>query len=288
MSSAFARVCATLDEPRRALDLLDELKSIAIQAARAAAATHRERDVARLDLAFKGNASDLVTSVDRAAEAALVQIIASARPDDGIIAEEGSARAGSSGVCWLLDPLDGTTNFVHGYPQHAVAVGVTIAGVRRLGVVADTARDHLYVGVPGFGIPAAGAFCEERVLATSTERELRHALVATGFLPDESVRPLQVDILKTVLPRVRDIRRSGSAALDLCAVASGSLDAYYEFGLKPWDIAAGAAIAEAAGARVVLLDSGPLPGPLLIAGNTALVEALEKLLTLALRGLDAG
>jgi myo-inositol-1(or 4)-monophosphatase len=260
--------------------LLDELKTVAIRAARTAAATHRSRDVAGLDLGFKGNSSDLVTSVDRAAEAALVEVISSARPDDTIVAEEGSARAGSSGVCWILDPLDGTTNFVHRYPQHAVAIGVTIDGVRRLGVIADTARDRLYVGTTG-----GGAFCEEQGLAASVEHDLRYALIATGFLPDATVRPLQVDVLKAVLPRVRDIRRSGSASLDLCAVASGSLDAYYEFGLKPWDIAAGAAIAESAGARVVLLDPGPLPGPLLIAGSAPLVEALQELLTATLREL---
>jgi myo-inositol-1(or 4)-monophosphatase len=185
-------------------------------------------------------------------------------------------------VTWILDPLDGTTNLVHGYPQYAVAVGVLVDGVRRLGVVLDSANDHLYVGAVG-----QGASCDGHTLAASSRRELKASLIGTGFLPNDDVRILQAEILKTILPRARDVRRSGSPSLDFCAVASGSLDAYYEFGLGPWDICAGAAIAEAAGAVVLTLEPELLPGPLVIAGSSAVVEALADVLSSSVRKLCA-
>ena len=253
--------------------MLAELEEVAIKAAQAAAIIHQSAALKDLCLGSKSSASDLVTRIDREAEAALVRVITGARPNDSIISEEGASRSGSSEVTWVLDPLDGTANLVHGHPHHAVSVGVLVNGNRRLGVVLDSSDGRLYVGVKG-----RGATCEGEPLKTSRQTELQSALVGTGFLPNPLVRVQQAEILKTVLPKVRDIRRSGSPALDLCSVAAGRLDAYYEFGLGAWDIAAGAVVAEAAGASVLEIEGDPLPSPLLIAGSEALVETLLGLL----------
>jgi myo-inositol-1(or 4)-monophosphatase len=260
---------------------MQELKTVAIEAARAGAAVHCRRDGPNIDVAAKSGPSDLVTRVDRDAETALLQVIRRRRPDDSIVSEEGAAHRGTSEVTWILDPLDGTTNLVHGYPHHAVAVGALVRDVRRLGLVIDSSTGRLYLGVAG-----EGAWCDDEPIAASRCGHLQAALVGTGFLPDGNVRIQQAEILKSVLPRVRDIRRSGSPALDLCAVAAGRLDGYYEFGLGRWDVAAGAAIAEAAGADVLELDLGPLPPPLLIAGSKPVVRALATLLEEALRDIS--
>lgn len=257
--------------------MLAELEKIAVEAARAAALVHQSRALKDLSVESKSDASDLVTRIDREAETALVSVIKDARPNDSIISEEGTSLSGSSGVTWVLDPLDGTTNLVHGHPHHAVAVGVVVNGKRCLGVVLDSSDGRLYVGAKGLG-----ASCDGESITASRQSDLRAALVGTGFLPNAKVRVRQAEILKSVLPEVRDIRRSGSPALDLCSVAAGRLDAYYEFGLGAWDITAGAVIAEAAGAHVLEISGEPLPSPLLIAGSEALVATLSELLKSAL------
>jgi len=248
---------------------LNDLLGVAQQAAQLAATIHRAAHRDRLDVHTKSSATDLVTDVDRAAEKALVSALRQARPDDAIIGEEGTNVAGRTGVCWVLDPLDGTTNFVYGYPAYAVSVGVEIDGKRVLGVVHDTAHDRVYSGIVG-GV----ASCDGTPIAASTQADLGLALIGTGFLPDVAARRVQGAIIQRLLPAVRDIRRSGSAALDLCAVASGTLDGFYEAGLGHWDIAGGAAIAEAAGAAVVELHSAHLPNPLLVVANPKLIETL--------------
>lgn len=253
---------------------LSELLDIAKRAASLAAAVHRRANEAGgLNVETKSAACDLVTEIDRAAERELVKAIRAARPDDAITGEEGTNVSGSSGVRWILDPLDGTTNFVHRYPAHSVAVGAEIDGRRAVGVVHDTFGDRVYAGVVG-----GGATLDGKPIGVRGEGDLRQALVGTGFFPDAEVRRLQADLLRRVLPRVRDIRRSGCPSLDICGVASGTLDAFYECGLGQWDIAAAAAIAEAAGARVLLLDSGALPHPLLVVANAKLMPALVALL----------
>lgn len=254
-------------------ELMKALLSIAIQAARAAAAVHRRAEPGHLGVGMKSSPMDLVTAVDREAEQQLVSAIRTARPHDAIIGEEGTAIPGSSGVCWLLDPLDGTTNFIYGYPAHAVAVGVEIDGQRVLGVVHDTYHQRLYSGIVG-----GGAQCDGRPIAPGATADLSRALVGTGFLPDAAVRRVQGELLRDMLPVVRDVRRSGCPALDLCAVATGMLDGFYESGLGRWDITAGAAIAEAAGAAVVELQSPILPNPLLVVANARLLKALVTML----------
>lgn len=253
---------------------LAELLEIAKRAASLAAAVHRRAmEGGDFNAETKRSTYDLVTEIDREAERELVNVIRAARPDDEILGEEGASFKGSSGVRWILDPLDGTTNFVHRYPAHSVAVGVEIGGRRAIGVVHDTSLNKVYTGVVG-----EGATCDGKPIAVRNERHLERALVGTGFLPDADVRRLQADLLRQILPRVRDVRRSGCPSLDICAVASGTLDAFYECGLGQWDIAAAAAIAEAAGAAVLLLDSRDLPKPFLVVANAKLTSALVALL----------
>jgi myo-inositol-1(or 4)-monophosphatase len=249
---------------------LSELLELAKRAARAAADVHRcAIEKGRFEAQTKASSSDLVTAIDREAEQALVTVIRAARPQDEIVGEEGANLRGDSGVRWILDPLDGTTNFVHRYPAHSVAVGVEIHGRRTMGVVHDTFNHRVYSGVVG-----QGATCDGQPLAVRNETELSRALVGTGFLPNAEARRVQADLLRAALPRVRDIRRSGCPSLDICNVASGALDAFYECGLGQWDIAAATAIAEAAGATVRLLRSALLPNPMLVVANTKLAEAL--------------
>lgn len=254
---------------------LPELYELAKRAAASAAAVHR-RAIAEggFDFYTKASASDLVTEIDREAERELVAVIRAARPNDEIVGEEGANFGGDSGVRWVLDPLDGTTNFVHRYPAHSVAVGVEINGRRMIGVVYDTFNLRIYGGVVG-----QGATCDEKPITVRHETELAHALVGTGFLPLADVRRVQADLLRHILPRVRDLRRSGCPSLDICGVASGMLDAFYECGLGQWDIAAAAAIAEAAGATVLLLNSSILPNPFLVVANPKLAVSLVSILT---------
>jgi myo-inositol-1(or 4)-monophosphatase len=251
-----------------------ELLEIAKHAAGLAAAVHRRAlNADKIKVDMKSSTFDLVTEIDREAERELVKTIRAARPNDAIVGEEGTNFIGSSHVRWILDPLDGTTNFVHRYPAHAVAVGVEMKGRSTIGVVHDSFSDRVYAGVVG-----EGATCDEKPINVRDESNLKHALIGTGFLPDENVRREQADLLQQILPRVRDIRRSGCPSLDICNVASGVLDGFYECGLGPWDITAAAAIAEAAGATVQLLNSSVLPNPFLVVANARLTSALVDLL----------
>ncbi len=248
---------------------LEVLMAVARESAQAAAQVHQRARHLQLDVAAKGSPTDLVTEVDREAERQLVAVIQRRRPGDTITGEEGASVEGTSGVEWILDPLDGTTNFVYGYPAHAIAVGVEIHGKRALGVVHDTARNNVYHGIVGLG-----AYCDDQPLAVRASAGLSRALIGTGFLPQAEVRGEQGAVLQRLLPFVRDVRRSGCPSLDLCGVASGALDAFYEYGLGRWDICAGAAIAEAAGSTVITVEPSSLPGPLVIAGSREVVEQL--------------
>src|SRR3954463_9455022 len=172
-------------------DKLEELLRIAREVARAGSVVHKNarRDV--LEAHAKSSHNDLVTEIDREAERRIVSAIRAARPLDAIIGEEGTQVAGNSGVCWIIDPLDGTTNFVHGYPVHAVSVGVEIDGKRAAGVVHDTFHDDVYSGIAG-----RGAKWGRIPIIASTETELSRALIGTGFLPDAEVRRAQADVLR--------------------------------------------------------------------------------------------
>jgi myo-inositol-1(or 4)-monophosphatase len=190
----------------------------------------------------KSAAGDLVTEIDRAAERAVVEGILDERPDDAILGEEGTNRAGSSGVRWVLDPLDGTANYVRGYPGFGVSIGVEVDDRPSVGVVVD-ALDRTTVGVAGGGADRDGVRARP-----SARTALADSVVATGFGYDPRMRVREAETLGRLVDRIADIRRSGSAAMDLCSVACGEVDAYYELHLAPWDTAAGAVIVTAAGA----------------------------------------
>ncbi|MDQ6782436.1 MAG: inositol monophosphatase [Actinomycetota bacterium] len=251
----------------------DELATVALDAARAAAAIHLAgfgglRD--RVDT--KSSATDMVSEVDRRAEEAVVAIIDASRPGDAILGEEGTARGGSTGVRWVVDPLDGTTNFLFGIPAFSVSIAAEIDGAARVGVVIDPTRAETWAAVAGRGARLNG----QRTMVATGRSELSTALVATGFGYRAERRSQQGRVAATVLPAVRDLRRFGSAALDLCWVAGGRVDAYYEWGLNPWDLSAGRLICDEAGAR-----TGILTGQTIIASVPALYEGLAELLVSA-------
>jgi myo-inositol-1(or 4)-monophosphatase len=212
----------------------------------------------------------MVSDADREAEAALTRLLAAERPDDGLLGEEGADAGGTSGRRWVVDPLDGTTNYLYRYRAWAVSVALEDAGGEGLvGVVHDPLNGETFSASRG-----GGAFLNGEPIAVSGHDELRTALVATGFGYDPEVRRGQAELLLRVLPRVRDVRRAGAAALDLCHVAAGRLDGYYERGIHHWDYAAGALIVAEAGGRVLPLEGGRFG---LAAAAPGLVEELVEL-----------
>ena len=205
----------------------------------------------RTTVETKSTRTDMVTEMDRSSERLLVGVLQAARPDDAVLGEEGSASAGTSGVRWVVDPLDGTTNYLYGIPAWAVSVAAEVDGVSVVGVVHDPVHAETFTAVRG-----EGAWCNGAVLRVEGAADLATSLVGTGFSYDAARRGEQAALLARVLPSVRDIRRAGAAAMDLCWVALGRLDAFYERGLAPWDWAAGSLVAEEAGAVVSMLADG--------------------------------
>ncbi|MBS1838323.1 MAG: inositol monophosphatase [Actinobacteria bacterium] len=263
------------------------LLSVALEAAGAAVElVHRDRP-STLQIATKSTATDLVTEMDRAAEGLIRSIIAAARPADRFVGEESASDEDDTsgtdrtGVTWWVDPIDGTTNYVYDHPGYAVSIAAAVDGEVVAGVVADPTHGRTYRATLG-----GGARCSETMGGKSTDRRLElaapppldHALVATGFAYDGDRRRAQGQILTGVLPRVRDIRRMGAAALDLCSVASGRVDAYYEAGLSMWDFAAGALVATEAGARVGGIDGGPVRPGSVLAAHPVLFDQMVSLL----------
>ncbi|WP_121253013.1 inositol monophosphatase family protein [Nocardioides ferulae] len=233
-----------------------ELIATALEVARAAAALVRDRARGEVSVAsIKSSDTDVVTEVDRAAEELIRGLLGRLRPGDAVHGEEGEDLAGSTGVRWVLDPIDGTVNFLYGIPQYAVSVAaqVLVPGAPEAGTVAGVVID-----VAAGTEYAAFVRPDGEISATRDGRSLRvrgpaplsQRLVATGFSYDAGVRELQAQALVRLLPRVRDIRRFGSCALDLCHVAEGRFDGYVEEGVNLWDHAAAALVARGAGARV--------------------------------------
>ncbi len=212
----------------------------------------------------------MVSDADRDAEAAIVDMLRSERPDDGILGEEDASREGFSGRRWVIDPLDGTTNYLYGFPAWVVSVAVEDSDGGLAGVVFDPVRDELFAAARGVGLLVNGERTSVRD-PVATER----ALVATGFSYESADRVDQAAVVSRVLPRVRDIRRAGAAAFDLALLAAGRLDGYYERGLKPWDWAAGRLLVTEAGGTVIELEDDPTG--LVAASNTGLAEALVGL-----------
>ncbi len=220
----------------------------------------------------KSSPTDPVTAADRAAEELIVDAILAQRPQDGIVGEEGASRVGASGVIWYIDPIDGTTNFIYGIPAYGVSIAAAIDDEIVVGVVTNPVLGEVYSARRGTGAFLNG----ERILVTSTT-ELATALVATGFGYRPDVRAQQALTVARVLPVVRDIRRMGSAALDLCSLAAGRVDAYYEAGLNSWDYAAGLLIATEAGALAQTPAADREDSPL-VAASPAIFDALKLVL----------
>ncbi len=233
-------------------ELLDLARSVALEAA----ALVRERAAGTVEVAAtKSSDIDVVTAADRASEELIRALILQARPDDSILGEEGDDVEGTSGVRWVVDPIDGTVNFLYGLPAYAVSIAAEVDGEVVAGVVVDVAHQAVYTGVldPSAG-PAGGVAARDGVpLGVRGPAPLSHRLVATGFSYVREVRKVQGAAVARLLPEVRDIRRGGSCALDLCLVAAGQLDGYVEEGVNHWDHAAGGLIARLAGARLLLL-----------------------------------
>jgi myo-inositol-1(or 4)-monophosphatase len=221
----------------------------------------------------KSSPTDVVTALDRASEELVGTRLREARPGDGILGEEGADTSGTSGVRWVVDPLDGTVNFLYDLPNWAVSIAAEVGGETVAGVVHAPALGLTYTATRG-----DGAHLDGEVLTGSTVTNLAEALVATGFGYTTERRRAQAAVLTRVLPAVRDIRRMGSASLDLCAAATGRVDAYFERGLHRWDHAAGGLIAAEAGLVVGGLHGHGPSEALVVAAPPALFGALVGLL----------
>jgi len=259
---------------------LTRLLALATRIAREAGAIQRASYEAVQRIDSKSQPNDLVTEVDRACEAHLVGEIERERPHDAILAEEGGGtdHAGAT-YRWVIDPLDGTTNYAHGYPRFAVSIGVEREGAQALGVVYDPLLDELYHAVAG-----GGAHRNGRRISVSRETELRRALVSTGFAYDKAIsEDDNTREFRAFLKQAREVRRDGSAALDLCYVAGGRFDGYWEFKLSPWDVAAGTLLVTEAGGRVTdTLGGGAYrSGRTVLASNGALHGAMLEVLAAA-------
>jgi myo-inositol-1(or 4)-monophosphatase len=252
-----------------------QLLALAERLARGAGAlTVRLRaDGGSLGVDAKSSPTDVVTEVDRASERWLADELALLRPDDALLGEEGADRPGGSGVRWVVDPIDGTVNFLYGLRPYAVSVAAERDGRVVAGVVHDPTSGETFAAALGAGAYLDGVPIGGRWVAT----ELATAVIATGFGYDAGLRAGQGEVLAGLLPRIGNVRRLGSAALDLCYVAAGRLDGYYEHGLKDWDRAAGLLVATEAGAVVGGLR-GRRPGALTVAASPAVAAELTTLL----------
>jgi myo-inositol-1(or 4)-monophosphatase len=227
--------------------------------------------------AVKSSPTDVVTEMDRAAESLIAETIRGARPDDAFLAEEGGASGGAARVRWVVDPLDGTVNYLYGLADWAVSIAAEVDGTVVAGVVEVPRHGETFAAVRGEGawVRSAGGRQE---LRCGPGPELSQALVATGFGYVAGRRRIQGEVVAALLPRIRDIRRGGSAAFDLCNLAAGRLDGYYERGLNPWDFAAGALIAAESGAVVGGLNGGPPGTSMTIAAGSRLYPLLAAAL----------
>jgi myo-inositol-1(or 4)-monophosphatase len=252
-------------DPRALLDL-------AVEACRAGGQAALE--IARrggFGVKTKSTADDLVTDADRASERAILEILRAARPDDGVVSEEGAARESATGLTWIMDPLDGTTNFVYRRPRWAVSVAYRDADDELVACTLDVRSGETFTAVRG-----EGAFLDGEPIRASDAGRLDRALIGTGFSPDPELRRLQGAMVGALVARVRDIRRPGSPCLDLADVACGRLDGFFEVLPGPWDWAAGSLLVREAGG-VLALDDGPLGRPQVVAAGAQLAP-LRRLL----------
>lgn len=248
---------------------------LAMRAAQAAAALHRAGGA--LEIEAKSSDIDLVTRVDREAEATIRAVILAERPDDAILGEE-EGLAGLGPRTWVVDPLDGTLNYAHGFPYYCVSVALQVDGVTEVGVVLDSTRDELFAAVRGGGATLNGA-----PIRVSGEGVLRRSMIATGFAYRAEWMAENLVLFNALLPQARALRRPGAAALDLANLAAGRLDGFWELHLNPWDVAAGSLLVTEAGGQVS--DEGGagyrLGGKTIVASNGALHPELLAALAAA-------
>ncbi|AYG03856.1 inositol monophosphatase family protein [Gryllotalpicola protaetiae] len=259
----------------------DELLEIARSTAVAAADLVRAKRTAGVAVAaLKSSPVDVVTEADRESEDLIRSLLADARPGDGFLGEEsGAGDASTTGVTWVVDPIDGTVNYLYDIPAYAVSIAAVEGGsdpaewTALAGVVVNPVLGEVYAATRG-----GGAFLGRQRLQVQQGKQLATSLVATGFSYTAERRERQASALTRLIPLIRDIRRAGSAALDLCSVAAGRVDAYYERGLNPWDHAAGALIAAEAGAQVGGLHGAPAGSLFTLAAEPGLFAQLAPLL----------
>jgi myo-inositol-1(or 4)-monophosphatase len=251
-------------------------RELAIELARAAGDLLRSELRGPRRIAFKGSPTNLVTEMDARAEALIVDRLLGVFPDDAILAEERGAQAGRSGRRWIIDPLDGTTNYAHGLPLFAVSIALEVGGRVQLGVVYDPSQRELFVAERG-----AGAFCNDVRLTVSPATTLDASLLATGFPYDIRVKDdNNLREYAAFAVRTRGVRRLGSAVLYLAWLAAGRFDGYWELRLGPWDVAAGGLMVEEAGGRLTAITGGPLDleAPTVIASNGRIHDAMLAVL----------
>ena len=252
----------------------EQLLDLAVDVAREAAAMIVERRRGVITVAdTKSTDTDVVTAVDRESEELIRKRVLAVRPDDAFLGEEGEDVVGTSGVRWVVDPIDGTVNYLYDHPTYAVSIAVEQDGHTVAGVVVNAPLGEVFTATRG-----GGAFLDGRSIAISGCTDLSKALVGTGFGYDPDRRAVQAEVVRRLIPRIRDIRRIGVGAIDLCYVACGRLDAMYERGLNPWDYGAGELIAAEAGARTGGLHGAPVSPQMTIAATPAVFEGLHDLL----------
>ena len=250
-------------------DLTNELLALALGIAQKAGELLTNRPDT-FDINQKSSARDFATHMDHASEKLIVREILEARPNDGIIGEEGTARTSTSGITWVIDPIDGTVNYFYNLPGWNISIAAKDEEGVLIGVVYAPTLNSLW-----HASRAGGAFLNDRAIHVSQADALSDSLIATGFSYDLAERVRQGEFIATLIPRVRDIRRNGAAAVDLCHVASGAIDGYFETGLKEWDLAAGGLIAREAGALVSGRNGQEAGEAMVIAAGPALHALLS-------------
>jgi myo-inositol-1(or 4)-monophosphatase len=251
-------------------------RSVAIEVARAAGELLRREVHGARRIEYKGTITNLVTEMDARAEALIVDRLLGEFPDDAVLAEERGAQPGRSGRRWIIDPVDGTTNYAHGLPAYAVSIALERAGRVELGVIYDPSHEELYVAELG-----AGAFCNGTRLAVSSTTSLDESLLTTGFPYDIRVNPdNNLREYAVFATRSRAVRRFGSAVIDLAWVAAGRYDGFWELRLGPWDVAAGGLLVKEAGGRVTGITGAPLDlkTPTMVASNGRIHDAILTIL----------
>ncbi|MCX6429036.1 MAG: inositol monophosphatase family protein [Actinobacteria bacterium] len=228
----------------------EDLLALAMEVAKEAGVLLMERPTT-FDVSSKSTAIDIATQMDHASEKLIVESLLKSRPEDGIIGEEGASRPSTSGITWVIDPVDGTVNYLYGVPGWSTSIAAKDSDGTVVGVVHAPSISRTWSAARG-----AGAQMNGRAIGCNEPVALNRALIGTGFEYDVAERYEQGRIVAALLPQIRDLRRIGSAAVDICHVASGGFDGYFEIGLKEWDAAAGALIATEAGALVTRSPEG--------------------------------